>query len=173
MYCNIWNYKLWNFVFLLLRHVWELLVSHLNASNRFNTLQTNSHHPCGVRLAASPGFNNQSCVIYYQCVTTGYLSVIILITTWENAFTIGHTLTWIDWFLCYWCKNWKVTWECFLVPVTNCFDFLSNKVTCSQMFLFFFFWLGFGTFSLQNSRWSCPYYSSCFSYILYSSWWLN
>lgn len=125
------------FCFLLLKHVWELLVLHLNASNRFNTLQTTFNHPCGVRLGASPGLNNQPFVIYHQCVTTGYLSVIILITAWENAFTFGHTLTWIDWFLYYSCKNLKVTWECFLALVTNCFDFLSNKVTCSQTFLFF------------------------------------
>lgn len=148
------------FCFLLLKHVWELLVLHLNASNRFNTLQTTFNHPCGARLEASPGLNNQPFVIYYQCVTTGYLSVIILITAWENAFSFGHTLTWIDWFLCYSCKNLKVTWESFPAPVTNCFDSLSNKVTSSQTFLFF--WLGLGTFSLQKSRWSCPYYSSCF-----------
>lgn len=146
------------FCFLLLKHVWELLVLHLNASNRFNILRTTFNHPCGVRLEASPGLNNQPFIIYDQCVTTGYLSVIILITAWENAFTFGHTLTWIDWFFCYCCKNLRVIRECFLASVTNLLASFSNKGTCSLMFLFF--GLGFSPVSVQNSRWSCLHYSS-------------
>lgn len=77
------------FCFLLLKHIWELLVLHLNASSRSNVLQTTFNHPCGVRLEASPGINNQSFIIYDQCVTAGYLSVIILITAWQDVFTFG------------------------------------------------------------------------------------
>lgn len=137
------------FCFLLLKRIWELLVLHLNASNRFNVLQTTFNHPCGVRLEASPGFNNQPFIIHDQCVTTGYLSVIILITAWQNVFTFGHTLPQTDWFLCYCCKNLKVMWECLLASVTNLLDSFSNKVMCSLMFLFF--WLGFGPFLFKTA----------------------
>lgn len=144
-----------------LHYTWILLIK-LTSCTQLSIIHVESdlRHPQGSII--SPSLSMIKC---YHWI----LSVIILITARENAFTSGHALTWIDWFLCYCCKNLKVTWEWFLASVTNLLDYFSNEVTRSVIFLFF--WIGFGLFSVQNSRWSCPHHSShfCFSCFLYSN----